>query len=131
VGQRRSLMKRALAGIVPDEVLKRRRTAPVQQELPKDNPAKSPNFLSTEHLICGAIGIVDSNQFLEAFQETRYSERVLLESLKRTALLESWLRHLTIHGVLMNSRVTMRQDCPPSLLTRESQVATLPKSSAS
>ena len=41
VGQRRSLMKRALVGIVPDEILNRKKKETVPQESPKGSPQRT------------------------------------------------------------------------------------------
>ncbi len=136
VGQRRSLMRRALVGIVPDELRNRKRTPRVQQES-KQEPRKD---TSTEcaglveigqHMVSSFIGIIDPSRFLEVLQRARRKEEVPINSLARTVILESWLRHLTIQGVLTNSMSTERPTDCSALEAKELQAPAQPKSSAS
>jgi len=132
VGQRRSLMKRALVGIVPDEILNRRKKETVPQETPKSISVEWPNLAEIgQHMIGNSVGIIDPDRFLEALQRARRNEEVPSDSLKRTLTLESWLRHLTIQGVLTNSRSTKRQDDFSSAEAQELQAPAQPKSLAS
>jgi asparagine synthase (glutamine-hydrolysing) len=132
VGQRRSLMKRALVGIVPDEILNRKKREAVPLESPKGSP-KEPLHLPDvgEHITSGAIGIVDPGRFAEALQKARRNEGVPIGSLNRTLTLESWLRHLTLQGVLTNSVPTQRQEYSSPLEARELQSPSHPTSLAS
>jgi asparagine synthase (glutamine-hydrolysing) len=132
VGQRRSLMKRALVGIVPDEILSRKKREDVPQESPKGGP-KEPPYLPDigQHIVSSAIGIVDSDRFAEALQKTRRNEDVPMGSLNRTLTLESWLRHLTLQGVLTNSASNKRQEYSSSLKAKELQSPARRKSLAS
>jgi asparagine synthase (glutamine-hydrolysing) len=101
VGQRRSLMKRALLGIVPDEVLNRRRKETVPQEASNTISPEWPSLLDIgDHVVSSSVRIVDINRFLEALQKARQNEVVPTCILSRTITLESWLRHLTVHRVL-------------------------------
>ena len=132
VGQRRSLMKRALVGIVPDEVLNRKKRETVPQESPKGSPKEPPQLPDIgQHIVSGAIGIVDSDRFAEALQKARRNEDVPIGSLNRTLTLESWLRHLTIQGVLTNSVSTKRQEYSSALEAKELQSPARRKSLAS
>jgi asparagine synthase (glutamine-hydrolysing) len=109
VGQRRSLMKRALVGIVPDELLNRRRKTFVPQEPNKASSTEWPCFAEvSEHMASSSIGIIDQNRFVEALRNARDNEDVRVRILRHTLRLESWLRHLTIHGILTNSMSTKR-----------------------
>jgi asparagine synthase (glutamine-hydrolysing) len=131
VGQRRSLMKRALAGIVPDEVLNRKKREAIPQGAPKGGPKKPPHLPEIgQQVVSGAIGIVDPDRFVEALQKARRNEDVPIGSLNRTLTLESWLRHLTLQGVLTNSVLTKRQECTLSL-AKELQPPARPTSLAS
>lgn len=94
-GQRRSLMRRALVGVVPEAILQRRRKAFVSRTplaaLKQDWDAiveMSHNMLSEK------IGIVDSAEFLKAIQEASRGREISLTALLRTLILESWLRGL-------------------------------------
>jgi asparagine synthase (glutamine-hydrolysing) len=103
VGQRRSLMKRALVGIVPDELLKRKRKASVPAEPPKGSP-KQPSLIDIgQHIVSSSLGIIDPNRLWEALQKGRHGKEVPVGHLKRTLTLEYWLRHLMDQGVLTNS----------------------------
>jgi asparagine synthase (glutamine-hydrolysing) len=109
VGQRRSLMKCALVGILPDEILNRRKKEIVPQETPNNTPAERtaewPSAAEIGHQIAGSsAGIIDPNRFFEALRKVQNSEEVPLDSLKRTLTLESWLRHLTTKQVIGNRR---------------------------
>ena len=132
VGQRRSLMKRALVGIVPDEILNRKKKEAVPQESPKGSPKELPHLPEIgQHIVSGAIGIVDLDRFAEALQKLRRNEDVPIGSLNRTLTLESWLRHLTLQGVLTNSVSTKRQEYSSSVEANGLQETTQPKSLAS
>ena len=101
VGQRRFLMKRALIGIVPDELLNRRRKAFIPQEPSKDSSMEWPSLLEIgEQIVDNSAGIIDPTRFFDALQKARRNEEVFIESLKRTLTLESWLRHLVTKQVI-------------------------------
>jgi asparagine synthase (glutamine-hydrolysing) len=111
VGQRRSLMKRALVGIVSDELLNRKQKASLPQEPQKSVSTWWPSMDEIgEHMVSSSLGIVDPDRFLEALQKARRNEEVPIASLKRTLFLESWLRHLTVCGFLTNSISTKKQE---------------------
>jgi asparagine synthase (glutamine-hydrolysing) len=106
VGQRRSLMKRALVGTVPSEILNRRRKAFMP-------PHGTKGFLEEwlgvidkdQHLISSSMGVVNANRLLDAIQKASRNEKVFSGSLARTMQFESWLRHLTNRGFLSPSAV--------------------------
>jgi len=132
VGQRRSLMKRALVGIVPDELLQRRRKTFVPPEHKKDSSMEWPSLSETGRYIIGnSVGIIDSDRFSEALQKAWCNEDVSVESLRRTLTLEFWLRHLTIHGVLTSSVSAKREEISSSPGAMELREPTRPKSLAS
>ena len=133
VGQRRFLMKRALVGIVPDELLNRKRRAPVTQEPKKDTTIKWPTSTTEmgHHIISSSVGIMDSNRFLEALQKARRNEEIPVESLIQTLKLELWLRHLVTERVLTNPMVARKPEYRSSLEAKELQATTQSRSSAS
>jgi asparagine synthase (glutamine-hydrolysing) len=101
VGQRRSLMRRALIGIVPYELLNRKRKTSVLYGSKNDTGTELASQVDVNQpLISGSIGIIDGERFLEALQATRRRAEVLIDALMRTLTLESWLRHLTTREVL-------------------------------
>lgn len=109
--QRRSLMRRALAGIVPDEVLNRRRKAFV---------ARSPIMAISmelaslrelcEHLVSNALGFVDARAFAQELEKARRGQEIPVVTLKRTLCLELWLRAATRALVLPSCKSTASRD---------------------
>jgi hypothetical protein len=62
------------------------------------------------HLLSSSIGIVHANRFFKALQKAGHTEETsLVDGLRRTLTVESWLRHLTGHGVLANQVSDGRQ----------------------
>jgi asparagine synthase (glutamine-hydrolysing) len=96
-GHRRSLMRRALIGIVPDEILNRKRKAFVTRSAAAavshdwDSLADA-NSLATEDL-----GIVDGTHFREALQQLRAGHELPVVTLLRTLACESWIRSVKDH----------------------------------
>jgi asparagine synthase (glutamine-hydrolysing) len=94
-GERRSLMRRALRGIVPDALLNRKRKAFVARS-PRvwiSNQWESLVGMSRD-MISASLGMVDSRAFSEALEEARRGKNVAMIPLLRTLALESWLRDL-------------------------------------
>lgn len=93
--QRRSLMRRALVGIVPDEILNRKTKAFV---------ARSPRLAISndwarfaeipQNMLSNLLGIVDTELISEALQNARQGSEVPIVTLMRTLSLEGWLNHL-------------------------------------
>jgi asparagine synthase (glutamine-hydrolysing) len=115
VGKRRFLMKRALVGIVPDEILNRKPKKAVTDEPRKDVCAEWPSLTELgQQIISASLGIIHPNRFLQALQQARQNNNdVDVDSLKRTLLLEFWLRHLIVQRVLPNSIAIKRQQYFP------------------
>jgi len=131
VGKRRFLMRRALVGIVPDKLLNRKQKSFAPPETKKEISTEWPNLIDAGwRMVSGSLGIVDPDRFWEALQQARRKE-VPIEGVKRTLLLESWLRHLTSQGVLKSPFDTKGQEHLSSLETHELREATQPKSLAS
>src|SRR5208282_4951014 len=101
----RSLMKRALVGIVPNELLNRRRRAFVPPEPKKDSSTEWPSLVEIGQYTIG--------------------------SLKRTLTLASWLSHLATYGILANSMLAKKQVYSAAVEAEELQAPTHPKSLAS
>jgi asparagine synthase (glutamine-hydrolysing) len=101
VGQRRFLMKRALVGIVPDELLNRKRKGFVPEDSRNDTP---PEWASlgelVQHTASSPFTIIDPEQFWVTLQKAQRKEPVPFQKLKRTVTLEFWLRHLTAKQVV-------------------------------
>ncbi len=99
-GQRRSLMRRALIGIVPNELLERKRKAFVSRSPMKSIAAHGVNVINTTLDIPGAsLGILDANALCEAIQRARQSQGIPLRSLMRTLGFQAWLKGIHDHGL--------------------------------
>lgn len=101
-GQRRSLMRRALAGIVPDEVLNRKRKAYVARAPLAAISADWAHFIDlSRHMASSSLGIVKSEKFLEALQQARHGQETPIITVMRTLGMESWLKSLNSQGVFL------------------------------
>lgn len=100
-GQRRSLMRRSLTGIVPDELLHRKRKAFVSRGPLADVSAEWPNLMDfSRQMRSATLGIVDPRRFADALQQARYGQEVPIVFLMRVFLIEYWIRNLAYRGVL-------------------------------
>lgn len=94
--QRRSLMRRAFRGVVPDEILNRKRKAfisrgpivALQQELDR-------LLLEMNQTALSDLGIVDEHQFQQHLKRAAEGQEEPIVPLLRTLLLEAWLRHVS------------------------------------
>jgi asparagine synthase (glutamine-hydrolysing) len=98
-GQRRSLMRRALRGIVPVEIICRRRKAFVARAPRTAIAAEWNSLANAEPFVAASLGIVNSVPLLEAMDNARLGREVPLVPLVRTIALECWLRHLFSHKI--------------------------------
>lgn len=104
-GQRRSLMRRALVGIVPDKLLNRRRKAFVARGPMVSIGAKWADLTDlTQHMRASELGIVDSVRFTNALYKARDRREVPLVALLRTLSTERWLRNLQAGSALLDSK---------------------------
>jgi len=122
-GQRRSLMRRALVGVVPDKLLNRRRKAFVVR-----GPIAA---ISTEwarlveiiqHMTSTSLGIVDANKLSGVLQQARHCQEVAIVSLMRTLTIEVWLRNLVNRGILIGMDQHTRESMngfPPTVISAE------------
>jgi asparagine synthase (glutamine-hydrolysing) len=105
IGRRRYLMKRALAGIVPDSLLKRRRLAVAHDSIKYSTEEYADFMKSMPSMFCVSLGYIDANALAEAVRRALAYELIPRQFLQRTWTLESWLRHLSQKGILANSLV--------------------------
>ena len=122
-GQRRSLMRRALAGIVPDELLNRKRKAFVARAPLAAISAEWTYFTEvTQNMVSSSLGIVDAKIFSEALQKARHGQEVPVLLLMRTLGIESWLKNLShfrvLVGISINER-NSRRGLVPTLISAE------------
>jgi asparagine synthase (glutamine-hydrolysing) len=100
-GQRRALVRRALSGIVPDEVLNRKRKASVAHAPMEAISRGWPELLEmTQNMECSRLGIVDSSIFRKTLEKAREGREIALVWVLRTIYLESWLRKLSGSGLV-------------------------------
>jgi asparagine synthase (glutamine-hydrolysing) len=93
--QRRSLMRRALVGIVPDEILNRKTKAFVARSSMLAISNDWAHFAGmTQNMLSSSLGIVDPERISEALQKVRRGEEVPVIILRRTLCLEEWLKDL-------------------------------------
>ena len=100
-GERRSLMRRSLAGVVPQEILSRRT---------KQVGARKPVLILEKHWdalrniyqmpLSARLGYIDETRLLKAICDARAGKTVSLVRLFRTISLEYWLRDLAGRGLL-------------------------------
>lgn len=93
--QRRSLMRRAMAGIVPAELLNRRRKAFVARTPRFAIAAQYESLMEASSTWTSAkLGIVDATSFCKELERVRWGQDVPIVSLMRTMQVEFWLREL-------------------------------------
>ncbi len=100
-GRRRALMRRALAGIVPEEILNRKRKAYVARA-PRAAIALHWDAVValTKDMIAESMQIVSSGILRQALEDARTGNEVSIPGILRTLVLEQWLRNVADHGVL-------------------------------
>jgi asparagine synthase (glutamine-hydrolysing) len=99
--QRRSLMRRALIGIVPEQVLERKRKAFVARGPLAAISREWANVgEAARDMVSAALGVIDQPRFAEVLQRARGGETVPLAPIMRTLYLEFWLRDMKNAGIL-------------------------------
>jgi asparagine synthase (glutamine-hydrolysing) len=99
--QRRSLMRRALVGIVPEEILNRKTKAFVARSPMVAISNDWAHFaLITQNMLSSSLGIVDPKRISEALQKVRRGEVVPIVTLRRTLRLEGWLKDLRASEII-------------------------------
>ena len=94
-GQRRSLMRRTLIGIVPDELLQRRRKAFVSRSPLASISAEWPSVMQlSSQMQSATLGIVDPQRFADVLQRARQGQEVSMVLLMRALGIELWLRSI-------------------------------------
>jgi asparagine synthase (glutamine-hydrolysing) len=99
--QRRSLMRRALVGIVPEEILNKKGKAFVARAPLVGVLRDWANLVEmTQHMVSSSLDIVDPERISETLQKARRGEDVPMGTLMRTIYIEGWLRNLRTLGVV-------------------------------
>jgi asparagine synthase (glutamine-hydrolysing) len=92
-GQRRSLLRRALRGIVPDEVLNRRRKAFASRApLIAVATSSAQQFTASERMISVSLGWIDPDAFRLVIEKSRNGQEIPTVTVLRTLCIEEWLR---------------------------------------
>jgi asparagine synthase (glutamine-hydrolysing) len=100
-GRRRCLMRRALAGIVPEQILERRRKAFVVRGPMSALSSSWPQISAlTEHMISDTLGFVDRTAFLESLESARQGREEPVVIILQALRLELWLRNALGRGIL-------------------------------
>ncbi len=103
-GMRRSLMRRALVGIVPEEILTRRRKAAVTRGPRVALSAQWPLIMSMlQNCATGSLDIVNPSKLAEVLQKARLGDEVKLAALIRTLNIEQWLRNLISNNIICDT----------------------------
>ena len=99
-------MRRALAGVVPDAILHRRRKGYVNRSVLVSIATDYDALLQlTTTMASAAAGIVDDEAFRRVLADARYGKDVPLVPLIRTFVLESWLRHISQWGTRLGHAI--------------------------
>jgi asparagine synthase (glutamine-hydrolysing) len=104
-GQRRSLMRRALVGIVPAEILDRKRKAVVSRGPTAAISAHWADLVAlTQEMVTSSLGIVAAKDFINALENARRGREVPIVPLFRTVAIERWLRNM-VHEHRLRTRL--------------------------
>ncbi|MBI3476436.1 MAG: hypothetical protein HY010_11945 [Acidobacteria bacterium] len=98
-GKRRSLMRRALVGIVPDELLNRKRKAFLARQPLVDIMSHWSAYRElAENSILVALRFIDRNRLTASLEKARAGDMIPLPLLAHAVVLENWLRHIRPYG---------------------------------
>jgi asparagine synthase (glutamine-hydrolysing) len=97
-GRRRYLMRRSLVGIVPEEILNRKRKAyvvraPVVAISERWNEVRA----LTENMVAESLGIVTAADFLRVLENARRGRGIVSLPVQRMLQLEGWFRNIAKH----------------------------------
>jgi len=104
-GQRRSLMRRALAGIVPEDLLERKRKAYVTRApLVGISKAWISYAEMGQEAAGNLLGIIDPDCFSAVLRGAREGQETPIVALMRTLALNMWLKTMSQKGILAGNR---------------------------
>lgn len=102
--QRRSLMRRALVGIVPDELLSRKRKAYIARApLAAILEECARSTAMTQHMSSDSLGIISAQAFCNTLQEACHGKQVPTVKVMRTLGIEAWLRNSSNYRILVGN----------------------------
>jgi asparagine synthase (glutamine-hydrolysing) len=103
-GQRRSLLRRAMTGVVPDDILNRKRKAFVVRSAMSALASDWEGLTETSQgMVSGSLGIVEEKSISKTLQKVRRGDEVAVVTLMRTLGIELWLRGLRGLAILETS----------------------------
>lgn len=131
-GQRRSLMRRALDGMVPNDLLHRRQKSFVSRSSLRAIATTWPELIKmNQGMVTVSFGITRAKEFIEALQEGRHGRQLNVVAVCRTIGIETWLRSSLTEGIFARPRAGDLQE-PVSTTAREQfEVSSRTMSSAS
>ena len=119
-GQRRSLMRRSLVGIVPDEVLNRKRKAFVARSpLVAMSMEQASLSQMIENMLLTSLGIIDPKVFREELRKACRGQKVAIVPLMRAFGVECWLRSSGCPGETQRTPLLLRQRLNNALSTEQ------------
>jgi len=98
-GHRRSLMRRSVRGVVPDEIITRKRKAFVSRAPLVALRQEWESLVRPKQFLTASLGIVDQALLLRTMRDARDGRETPLLPLVRTVALECWLRHLATERI--------------------------------
>jgi asparagine synthase (glutamine-hydrolysing) len=102
-GQRRSLMRRSVVGVVPDELLNRKRKAYIARAPLEAILVEWTHFTElTRHMVSSSLGIVDAKSFSETLLKARHGQEIPTVIVMRTLAIESWLKNLGTRRIIVS-----------------------------
>ena len=112
-GERRSLLRRALRGIVPEGIMRRTRKASVTRAplMAIATQWEALSAMSRDMLVAG-YGIIDPAIFCKVIEQVRDGREIPLVPLARTILLERWLRGLQIANFTLTPSSSCERSAP-------------------
>ena len=124
--ERRSLMRRALTGIVPDALLSRRQKAVVVRG-PMLAISEEWNGLVrlTEHMRSASLGIVEPHLFRAALERAKQGKERSTVPLLRAIGIELWLRHMALWNLDFDAQAISRTIGTPGLLRKRLSTGSL------
>jgi asparagine synthase (glutamine-hydrolysing) len=113
-GRRRSLMRRALAGIVPEEILNRKRKAYVARSPMLAIVTRWQDLQPLTHdMVAESLGIVSSPAFRGTLENIREGRGMAVVAVQRMLLLERWLRNLADEGAFSKVSQSQKSEAQP------------------
>jgi asparagine synthase (glutamine-hydrolysing) len=109
--QRRSLMRRALVGIVPDELLTRKRKAYATRAPVTKISAEWTNLIETcPQMVSASVGMVDDQAISEALKKVGQGAEIPIVPLMRALRVELWLRYIKNESILIERISNLSND---------------------